>query len=325
MKRIFLLALLLLLLPACAWTKPAPTTAVPTTTEMESTSEAETTTEEPTTVFVPMSGEENGVKWRTLDVAARKNAGLLEWLDSEWHNTYNYRNYYYNRSYPLSDGKSFVEETDEGKIILRREGRSDEALLPPDDGNTYDTPVVWDLLDDRFFVFQWTGAGHAWGLSIYDLELRKTIPIWLNSHLTHYLGSGDGVIFLCDSGGGDLCQITGGIYRLDWTALRNGGEPRPVSLLESYLESYRDPLFDAPDFCTTQMLVTGGRYFLIQNERHDNLYVFDLQREKLALHLTFDERIHWYFAQRDDRTVYLHNLTGESNAPITSVLEIKLP
>ena len=92
MKRLCLLAFaLLFLLFACG--RAEPEIAAPTTTEEESLTEAETTAEEPTTVFVPMSGESNGVTWRTLDLGTEQ--ALKEFLkiyeerqQTNWRNSY---------------------------------------------------------------------------------------------------------------------------------------------------------------------------------------------------------------------------------------------
>lgn len=262
---------------------------------------------------------DENITWRLLDVAARKNAKTIEWLDGIDYSID-------KESYPLGDGKSFVEEIEESdyhyKIILRREGRSDEILLQAQ----YDVPQIVDLLDDRFFVFRWNCAGHFMGINIYDLELRQTVPIELLTYVS-YLGNSGGAAYFCDSVD-EYGWSQGRVYRVDWTVLREGGELRPVILAESRMEglSWLN--------VTTGMLLTGdARYLIAQSEGCDELYVFDLQEDRLALRLAFDDGYIVRSIQRDERTVYMYNFTWHYNETdktydttyITLALEITLP
>lgn len=84
--------------------KPAP--IEPTATTI-TTTKAPTTTEEITTVFVPLSGEKNGVSWRTVDLDDKENTATKKWLE-EWYVARGPGMREYKTEWPMGKEKTIV-------------------------------------------------------------------------------------------------------------------------------------------------------------------------------------------------------------------------
>ncbi|MCL2494997.1 MAG: hypothetical protein FWE98_05000 [Oscillospiraceae bacterium] len=195
-----LLALAMLGLFACGRTEPEPTTTVPTTEEIETTTEAETA-EAPTTVFVPMSGEENGVKWRTLDLEDEENAEIKAWLD-DWYLKWEPYPFSTPKPIQLSKTKTVYRKEDayrEGKLILRDETTGKETLLLEDtyygesdiakaidDETSWKRPIPVDTIDERYIVVLWGGWSWQCGVSVYDIKEMREVPV---KNDTGYMGN----------------------------------------------------------------------------------------------------------------------------------------
>ena len=158
MRRLALLLLACLLLSACGRAAPEP---IPeTTTVIETTIEVETTE----VLFVPISGESDGVRWRVLDLDDETNLELRAWLEENGTSRENDK----ERKYKLSDTKTVFERRQiEGPndIFLRDKTTGKEALLIEGDKGKEDpldwyNPFISEVLDERYFVYE--ASGYEW-------------------------------------------------------------------------------------------------------------------------------------------------------------------
>ena len=331
MKRFFgfvLLAAGLLLLCACG--KDAPIAETTTTTEKLTTTEAATTTEEvptePPYEFVPMSGESNGVRWRTLDWEDESNSEIKEWLEN-WQTERNNQPQQKNPTeYPMGKTKTLRIETDpngysNAKFILRdNKSGKDEILLEGNgiDGEKVKEPRLIEVLDDRYFLFCWGGWEWHWSTAFYDIKERKEITI----EADYYTRRGNSLYF-SQFDYGPFCGPLS-LYRIDITKLPKS--INLVNLLENIpaaKEAGEVGHFDITD---------DERYFVIAEET--GLYMFDLQKEEVFFSLSIADTgiwVDWHrylheFVFRDEKTIYWYSPNfAETMKGRSLMVEIQLP
>ena len=215
MKKVFALILYagLLCTFACGRTAPEPVTTVPSTVEIETTHE-EPTTEEPTTVFVPMSGESNGVMWRTLDLEDEANAALKVEFLSLFNENVEFKmgtnTIILEKDYPKYQ---YVMAENNGKrtVILPRRGSIDY-------GGTVATFIT--ALDDRYFLFCWSSVDDLCGFGIYDTKELREIPLDIEQSRWGFLKANSNLLFFTDYGQYGAYNGTKHLWAYDWTVLK---------------------------------------------------------------------------------------------------------
>jgi len=265
---------------ACGAAEPEPTTAEPTTLEAESTTEEITTeaptTEEATTVFVPLSGEENGVKWRTLDLDDEKNAQLKQWISNyaeDLEVSWMRKN---PKEFPMGTEKTLVLKSMNpypDQIVLRDNKSARETVLLE---NRTDFEALWFYkpLDERYFLYGWDGCVELNSIAIYDTKELKTIPI--EEERVRPCMVADGMLYLTEEDSVD--HPFSGKMRLlayDLDAMRRNGKPIGIDLLADIphkviaLWSYK--------------LTEDQHYYIVSGG--NGLHIFDLPAKKLVLYL----------------------------------------
>jgi len=199
---------------ACGKAEPVAESTEPSTIEIEITTEEETTTEAATTVFVPMSGESNGVTWRTLDLEDKANAATCKWLE-EWY--FKWEPYPFSKPQPiqLSRTKTVYRKEPayrEGQLILRDEITGKETVLLEDtyygeeddalaDEVYWKRPIPAQAIDNRFFVVLWGGWAWECGVSVYDIKEMREIPIENDiGYMGNYFRTYGNHVYLCTPG-----------------------------------------------------------------------------------------------------------------------------
>ena len=174
MKRLSLLLLALLFLTACGQVAPAEEITTAETTTL-------TTTEEPTTVFIPTSGESDGVHWRTMDLADEGSAEIRAWL-AEWEIENRVEGYAIEQ--PMGKDKTLVVRYDEQQklqqLFLKDNKTGKEAFLLDNAGDDEDqqfrhiyVPQPY-AINDRYIFVQWFRSGNGVdGCQIFDTREMK--------------------------------------------------------------------------------------------------------------------------------------------------------
>jgi len=346
--------LLCAVVSACGRAEPESVTTVATTTKIEETTEVEPTTEEPTTVFVPLSGEENGVSWRTLDLEDEDNSATCKWLE-EWHTQWGFESKKEDGAEtPLGKDKTVVRKGgyQTGQLILRNNVTGKETILlediyygesdnPQQDEMLWKSPICLEAIDDRFFVFYWAGWSWACGTSIYDTKDMREIPIENDTGaMGNYFQTFGNHVYL--STPGDDGGYYGSLSLQRAVVTSNMGETLvAVELLKDY------PNTDNIDvqFLGLCELSPDERYYIAHTE--DGVLICDIKEKKPAWRIPFPAwdsmGAHEYWdpealtfpniAFRDTRTVYLFSggqgFDYDSNVSVAYMnryaLEINLP
>ena len=342
MKRIaFTLLALLLLLSACGAGEAAQeTTAETTSSVIETTTSAiETTAEAPT---VPTNGEGTGVKWRTLDLEDKANAGVKEWLEESFaaerpqeyamgaHKKIVYR-------YESSSQLVLVEDGGKETVLLRSEYLGDETdpEKRKNDEVRWRYPGFGQALNDRYFLVRWQGWEWCSGISMYDTEELREIPVEMFQGIAlDSAGIRGGALYLRDHiYGGGSGQMH--IYAIALDGLDTAKSLAPgKNLLEGIPEadigetyhSY-DRQIVSPD---AKYLAVAETEFLPESETEITaVRLFDLTARSFACRLTSDSTDVWIrdLAFRDEHTLYAYQTDwdGEKAVIRGHALEITLP
>jgi len=329
MKRfgfMLLLAAGLLLLGGC---RKDAGVEVTTTMENITTTNAVTTTEEPITEppyeFVPASGESNGVRWRTLDWEDESNSEIKEWLEN-WHSEQ------HNKSpqetpteYPMGKTKTLRIEDDYGGQIILRDNKSGKEEILLDGNEVYGEgvryPHLYEVLDDRYFLYCWGGWEWVWSTAVYDIKERKEYPI----EADYSTRRGNSLYFSHDYE--SLCPPLC-LHRIDITKLPNS--INLVNLLENIPEA--KTANTVHHTVHHHEITEDGRYFVIAEEA--GFHLFDLQKENVFFSLPRADTGIWVdwerylhdFVFRDEKTIYWHTPNySETIKGRSLMVEIKLP
>ena len=315
MKRCTLLLLALLLLPACGRAQPTPTTAAPSTTVAENTTGEPATEEEPTIrAFVPLNGEKDGVKWRTLDLDEEQNAAAGTWLEA-WlqgegsRDRWEAWNHYWDEDrtpmeFPMGQDKTIVQKlVDENEwthqISLRDNKTGKETLLAETDREHGESPCFSRVLDERFFLYFWSGPVMDY-FEIYDTKEMRGVSINMERTLQPCLLTDDTLYaqpqLSCDHAySGPLV-----LAAYDLRALRRGEGLKGVNLLADIPHTPVSDLWGGE-------LSRDGRYYLVTDVLHStspSLYIFDLEKKTLPVYLPDTGSRANMFAFRDAHTLY---------------------
>ena len=325
---------------ACGWTQaePAVSTTIEITTGEAATAEEETT-EEPTTAFVPMGGKSDGAAWRTLDLTDEKNAEIKDWLQTQFNPIPEGRREEEPEQLEFPMGankiiikiyeKVYVQEQFAREIYLRTPDGKETLLLKSDDPLVQDdpgVPHVVEILDDRYFLFQWLGYQWSKATCVYDIQEMREIEVdgglWLwpylkNKHL-YFLGY-------------DSDAPYGGPVALHLADLSLLPDPiTPVNLLEG-LPHTDGRIHDG------QLLSPDEKYYIVtlSGEGDDEIRIFDVENKQFVARFfappdTFNNRRE---AFRDDKTLYLYEtdwerrpVDDETNYALRRIsIEITLP
>jgi len=270
---------------------------------------------EKTSAFLPESGEEGEIRWRTMDLDDAENAEIKQWL----------LNWQENRQpeqpggYPMADGKTVSGYY---PIILKEDGRRTKLLEPrylgdgdPElDETAWIYPSVLDVIDERYFVFHWGGWEWIAGTCVYDTKEMREIPIqwdekteYGNSVAMRYNSAIGDSLYLVDGGHGPY----GGPLHLMRADLSQLGALKPGDALKAVDVFAGIPHEPASEVAAYE-LTPDARWFFVTDRI--GLYLFDLQKKTLTtlrktdLGVTMQEDWeHHYFlrlAMRDERTLY---------------------
>ena len=333
MKRFlgFVLLLAAVLLLLCACKKDAPVAEITTTTENITTTEAITTTEEeitePPYEFVPTSGENNGVRWRTLDWEDKSNSEIKEWLENWQAERYSKNQQEPSNEHPMGKTKTLRIETDpngysNAKFILRdNKSGKDEILLEGNgiDGEGVREPSLIEILDDRYFLYCWQGWEWRWGAAVYDIKERKEYPI----EADYYARCGSSIYFTHHEA---YEPLYGPLFlcKIDISKL-----PKSINLV-NLLENI--PAAKEAGDISASDITDDERYFVIAEET--GLYMFDLQKKETLFSLPRADTGIWVdwerylhdFVFRDEKTIYWHTPNySETIKGRSLMVEIKLP
>jgi len=311
MKRLLpLLLALLLLLAACERAVPAEETTAETSIEITTTEEP--TTEETTTTRAAV-GE---VAWRLLE-----NTEAKKWID-KWNPEQPLQD-----EYPMGKNKTILRKEDEGEIVLRDNATGketpllkntytgDEEVPPEDTWRGWKGPKFIEILDERYFLVHWVAYESVAGISIYDTQELRDIPVswdekyesgWPCWFWYHALIDDD--LYLRDTAYG---EYDGPLHlmRVDLTqldSLKRGEAIKAVNLLA---DIPHEPAYMVNDYKLTQ----NGRYFAVTD--YDGLYIFDvlskalltyLPKIRLGVKIDKSEMFMAFrlIAMRDDHTLY---------------------
>jgi len=309
---------------ACGRAEPA--TTEPIITEIEITTEEETTTQEATTVFVPMSGESNGVTWRTVDLEdeanARENELVQSW-ESEHHPAEEWK---YITELVLSDTVMVFEtpttsyaEIAGDEIRMRDSATGKETVLLKHSDVLY--PALAAGIDARFFVFVWCAPVYGIGDSIiYDTKEKREVTL-------EYTRTGTILRF--------VCEANGKLYFREAMEEEPMPDGKPHVLCADVADLYKGKPLKAENVLE-EFEVTGelgwltvapsGRYIAAtiypvygETENYD-LLLFDLETHKLAMRLPRPSGFGIdYMRFADAQTLYGYNYEG------TRAVEITLP
>ena len=246
MKRIAMILLALLLLPACGRAMPAPAT-IP---------------------FVPISGESNGVKWRTLDLEDEANAELKEELLRQQNEDKQTEFQMGTKKIVYEHGPiEMVDETGKRTVLLdtdKRENTSDADEI------NWRYPRFVGILDDRYFLFAWDGWEWLCGYAIYDIKEAREIPIEYYEDMFVK----DGIVYSSEQGG--EAGYTGPLHlwKYDWKAIVRGETAKAIDLLAG---------FSGPDakWSWYRLLTSDARYFIADNGTQ--LCIYDLVGKQLIV------------------------------------------
>jgi hypothetical protein len=304
-----------LLLASCG--RAAVITTAPETTPAPTTTEATTTTKAP---FLPVSGESNGVRWRTLDLKDEANAEVKAWLEKS--NPEAVKNI---KEWPMGKDKTVIKKEEkyhEGKLILRDHSTGKETVLLEDtyigfaSDNPYQDDVHWkrpvflDALDDRYFLFIWGGWEWHCGYGIFDTKDLREISINYNDEM--FVNHGILYSYETSEFGGYIGPLH--LWKYDWRAIVRGESLKAVDVLAD---------FSGPDaeWDYFHLLTSDTRYFIAANEI--SLCIYDLAEKKLLAALPRSAFAVDYlgpFYSEWNGAVYWHEVFGCQYA-----LEITLP
>ena len=254
MKRLFALALVLLLLAfsACGTTEPdAVTTAsiattaaeIETTTEYEAASEPDTTEEHPTGAPQKIGTSEIFVK--------------------------------------------MLSPYGPPELWLRSGAGKEECLLGYNEAERL-APYLVEVINERYFLFIWAvfESDVSGSPQLYDLQEKRVVKIvYSDGNGGHYCKTINGKLYLVFAAGGLGVSADVGlcVVRVDLAKAAGGGPVVAEDLLkgvpeyDALTETIRDsdPVYDiSPD----------ARYFAIHaGAENPALYVFDIREQKLAL------------------------------------------
>ena len=331
MKRLCLLLLALLMLAGCGRGALAE----------ETMAEAPTTTEEPTTVFLPTSGESNGVKWRTLDLEDAANADIKAWLETQFNPIPKGRpgNEYQPEQTEFTMGANkiivrfvgYVGEQLDREIYLRTPNGK-ETLLLKSGGPRKDeisSPRIVEILDARYFLFEWRGYQWSNGTSVYDLQEMREISVGFNVSGFRIFGRHENRLYFV---GSDSDAEYGGpvaLYLSDLSALPKA--ITPVNLLDGVPHTSAGAHYGT-------WLSPDERYYIVKlndgNTEDEELRVFDvINRQFVALFSAPQNTFRGNYAFLDNKTLYLYR-TGWESRPVNDetnyaiqpkIIEITLP
>jgi len=298
----------------CGRAEPAATE--PTGTEIESITEEETTTEEATTVFVPMSGESNGVTWRTVDLEDEANAEILDWI-TDWRSNTEWPNFWdewgqlwdENRKpmeFSMGKDKTVIykladEEEWTLQILLRDNKTGKETLLMESNHEHNESPCFSRVLDDRFFLY--CLADEVFDrFAVYDIKEMRDVQTDAGQQAMMPVRFKNDILYMQIEGSCD--HMIGGTLRLvayDLRASRRGKTLRGADLLADIPHEPASSIGIAE-------LTENEHYYIVMDDMLPALYVFDLEKKTLPLYLPeMDFGIDAWkldFAVRDEHTIY---------------------
>jgi len=334
MKRIAVLALALLVLPACGRVGSVSETTAETTTVITTTSAIETTTQEETTTeapFVPSNGESNGVKWRTLDLYDEANAEVKAWLEGRYARSDK------NSEYKLSDTKTLIEreqhEHGPNDIWLRDNATGKETLLiQGDDGSENELawycPFVCEVLDERYFLYD--ASGYEWprGCGIYDTQRLLAIPVQQPTN-TEYVGIRNNAIYLSDF----IYGTANGQMHIYAVPLENLDTVKSLASGENLLEGIPEADMGST-YYFNQTVSPDAQYLTVMEEKA--LRIFNLRAHAYLCRVPIEISNHDYGPYfhchfRDEHTIYCYEVewgVGDKSDEATIrryALEIILP
>ena len=340
MKRFGFILLLagLLLLGGCNTSQRFDIFSATTTSAKQlTTTEAVTTTEEPVTEppyeFVPMSGESNGVRWRTLDWEDESNSEIKEWLENWDAERDEQHQQETPTEYPMGKKKTLHIKTGSNgysntKFILRNNKSGEEEVLL--EGNGIDDegvrePHLYEVLDDRYFLFCWGGWEWTWSTAIYDTKEHKEIPIDEGDmYRGFYAMRGNAVYLINYEPNGPLWGPVS-LYKVDLSRLPKS--IKSVDVLKKFTAAK-----NAEEVYHSE-LTEDDRYFIIAKET--GFSIFDLQKEETLFSLPRADTGIWLnweysyldsFVFRDEKTIYWHSPDfAETIKGRSLMVEIKLP
>jgi len=324
----------LLLLGACG--KDAPITETTTTTVNITTTETVTTTEEaptePPYEFVPTSGESNGVRWRTLDWEDESNSEIKEWLENWQAERHNKNQQESSNEYPMGKKKTLRIETDPNgysntKFILRdNKSGKDEILLEGNgiDGEMVKEPRLYEVLDDRYFLFCWGGWEWTWDVAIYDIKEHKEISLNEGDMYRDLYDIRGNSMYLINYTPNDALFGPVSLHKVDLSRLPKS--IKSVNMLENFTAAK-----EAGEIYACH-LTTDERFFLIAEE--NGFYILDLQKEEVLFSMPLADTGIWqdphrylqHFVSRDDKTIYWRSQNFVNTMKGRGLMvEIKLP
>ena len=303
----------------------AETTTAITTTEEETTTQKETTTEAP---FVPTSGESNGVRWRTLDLEDEVNAEVKAWLEGHMRRER-------PREIPMGEGKTLLSK-DKESIVLRDDATGKETVLlelryvgekddPANDDTGWGGPWLEEIIDERYFVVSWIGYECIRGVSIYDTQEMREIPV-LNpiGVLLVDVGIHNGLLYMCDfnygEGSGQMHIYAIPLDNLEKAEALPCGENLLAGIPEADMsETYYNWQLISPDaryLAVDEIIVASA------------VRIFDLKAKSFVCRLpvALNDR-YPDLVFRDEHTLYCYERGWDGENPIArgQVIEITLP
>jgi len=134
-----------------------------------------------------MSGDSNGVSWRTLNLEDAANAEIKAWLQTQFNPIPESRREYEPEQTEFSMGANKIISrldadrygTGTREIILRKPSGEEIILLSGyyTDGDSANWPRILEVIDDRYFLFEWSCWGLVGGSSVYDTQEMREIRV----------------------------------------------------------------------------------------------------------------------------------------------------
>jgi hypothetical protein len=254
---------------------------------------AEVATVSPTTTkapFAPVSGESNGVRWRTLDLEDEANAEVKEELlrrqdkDQQTEFPMGGKKIIYGTYGNEHDKIEMVDEAGKRTVLLETdkvEATDEMNERPPEMSWRY--PKFNAILDDRYFLYVWMGWSWGINMGIYDTKEMKEITII--DYVLNTVKVQGNYIYYVDAVSEEEYNGEPHLYAYDWTAIKRGEPVKGVDLLAG---------FNGPDACFGDRLLTDDlRYYLATEGRYvdevcweDSVRIYDLANKKLLTTLT---------------------------------------
>jgi len=289
------------------------------------------------TLLLCACGKESA-SWRTLNLEDEANAEIKAWLQTQFNPIPESRREPEPEQTEFAMGANKIITrlnadkygTGTREIFLRAPNGEETVLLSGyyTDGDSANWPRMLEVIDDRYFLFEWSCWGLVGGSSVYDIQEMREIRVDGGDSEIRILERRENHLFFR---GYDLDAPYYGPVELwlsDLSALPKA--ITPVNLLDGVLNTsagLHEGMWLSPD----------ERYYIVvlygDSETDDELRIFDVKNRQFVAQFSAPKgTFNGYHAFLDNKTLYLYHtdwesrpVNDETNYALTPIaVEIKL-